>query len=181
MPRFPFPFPRRPSPYPRQRRRYPRRVGLVGAIALLIAAVAGGISHCSPPPARDAQQTTASQSPAPSVRQQAPATAPAPAAPPARYDTLDGQPVTAQDEVRGIWDTLRRIARGPPFPYKQDGASFSNREGRLPKRERGWWHEYTVETPGSPDRGARRLVVGKDGEVWYTADHYRSFVRLVLP
>ncbi len=81
----------------------------------------------------------------------------------------------------GIWDTLRRVAKGPPYPYRQDGESFSNREARLPKRERGWWHEYTVETPGSPDRGARRLLVGKDGEIWYTADHYRTFVRLLVP
>lgn len=178
MPRFPFPFPR-PQPY-RPRRRYPRRVGLVGAIALLIAAIAGGLSQCQQPPTAQQQRQSGQQS-AP-VQVQAPAAKPAVTEkPPERYETLDGAPVTERNEVRGIWDTLRRVARGPPFPYKQDGASFSNREGRLPKRDRGWWHEYTVETPGSPDRGARRLVIGKDGETWYTADHYRSFVRLVAP
>jgi ribonuclease T1 len=174
-----FPFPRFPGPA-RPRRRYPRRVGLIGALALLIAAVAGGMQQCNAP--------TGGQPPAASSQQPA-AKAPndlsgrvtAPAAPPAQWQVLDGQPITEPAEVRGIWDTLRRVAAGPPYPYRQDGESFSNREGRLPKRERGWWREFTVETPGSSDRGARRLVVGRDGEAWYTADHYRSFARLLLP
>ncbi len=172
MARFPFPF---PSPN-RPRRRSPRRVGLIGAIALLIAAVAGGLQQCQAPAANSQRPATGSQQPAASS--QRPATSDQP---PAQWQTLDGQPITDRTEVVGIWDTLRRIAKGPPYPYRQDGESFSNREGRLPKRERGWWHEYTVETPGSSDRGARRLVVGKDGETWYTADHYRTFVRLIVP
>ncbi len=177
MARFPFPF---PQPH-RPRRRYPRRVGLIGAIALLIAAVAGGMQQCQAPasqrpPASDQRPATSSQRPAASSQTPAPGDQP-----PAQWQTLDGPPITERSEVVGIWDTLRRIAKGPPYPYRQDGESFSNREGRLPKRERGWWHEYTVETPGSPDRGARRLVVGKDGETWYTADHYRTFVRLIVP
>lgn len=173
-----FPFPRPYSGSPRPRRRYPRRVGLVGAIALLIAAVAGWLSHGQQPAAQPQHQPQQTHQTAQTAR---PVAAPAAEKPPERYEAIDGAAITSPDEVRGIWDTLRRIARGPPFPYRQDGVSFSNREGRLPKRERGWWHEYTVETPGSPDRGARRLVIGKDGEAWYTNDHYRSFVRLVLP
>ena len=171
MRRFPFPFPR--SPNPRPRRRYPRRVGIVGAIALLIAAIAGGIGQCSP---AAQSPTSAGQRPAPTSQQPAPS-----AQPPAQYATVDGGAISDREQVIGIWDTLRRIAKGPPFPYKQDGASFSNREKRLPQRERGWYREYTVETPGSDDRGARRLVVGKDGDIWYTDDHYRSFVRLIVP
>ncbi|HEX8171444.1 MAG TPA: ribonuclease domain-containing protein [Thermoanaerobaculia bacterium] len=74
--------------------------------------------------------------------------------------------------------TLQRIERGGPFPYAKDGATFSNREHRLPSRPRGYYREYTVITRGAPNRGARRVIRGKDGETWYTRDHYRTFVRL---
>lgn len=72
-------------------------------------------------------------------------------------------------------DTLLLIDEGGPFPYDQDGSTFQNREGLLPAHPRGYYHEYTVETPGSPDRGARRLVTGDRGERYYTDDHYDSF------
>ncbi|MFD8191723.1 ribonuclease domain-containing protein [Streptomyces wuyuanensis] len=73
-------------------------------------------------------------------------------------------------------DTLELIDGGGPFPYPQDGAVFQNREGLLPPHPSGYYHEYTVETPGSPDRGARRIVTGDtDREDYYTADHYASF------
>jgi guanyl-specific ribonuclease Sa len=76
--------------------------------------------------------------------------------------------------------TLEAIARGGPFPYSRDGSTFQNRERRLPDAPRGYYREYTVETPGSPDRGARRIVSGGDpAEVfYYTDDHYRSFRRV---
>ncbi|CAM5500022.1 MULTISPECIES: ribonuclease domain-containing protein [Streptomyces] len=76
-------------------------------------------------------------------------------------------------------DTLARIDRGGPFPYDRDGAVFGNFERLLPAHERGYYREYTVRTPGSPDRGARRLVTGRGGEIYYTDDHYDSF-RAVL-
>ncbi|GAA0447303.1 ribonuclease domain-containing protein [Streptomyces sp. NPDC046215] len=73
-------------------------------------------------------------------------------------------------------DTLRLIASGGPYPYPKDGTVFSNREGVLPANSSGYYHEYTVKTPGSPDRGARRIVTGqKSQEDYYTADHYRTF------
>lgn len=72
-------------------------------------------------------------------------------------------------------ETLLRIAVGGPFPYRQDGVVFQNREGQLPQRPSGTYHEYTVETPGSFDRGARRIVIGGQGERYYTDDHYDSF------
>ncbi|MGK5638510.1 ribonuclease domain-containing protein [Streptomyces sp. URMC 126] len=76
-------------------------------------------------------------------------------------------------------DTLDLIEKGGPFPYPKDGTVFSNREGVLPKQSGGYYHEYTVITPGSPDRGARRIVTGKaDHEDYYTGDHYRSFARV---
>lgn len=76
-------------------------------------------------------------------------------------------------------DTLALIESGGPFPHRQDGATFQNREQRLPRREPGYYREYTVETPGSPDRGARRIIAGGDppDEFFYTDDHYGSFRR----
>ena len=75
-------------------------------------------------------------------------------------------------------ETMRLIGLGGPFPYPQDGAVFENREGILPDADRGYYHEYTVETPGSPDRGARRIVLGNQGEAYWTEDHYASFWRI---
>ena len=77
-------------------------------------------------------------------------------------------------------DTLRLIAADGPFPFDRDGTVFQNREGRLPPQPRGYYCEYTVITPGSSDRGARRIVTGGDppSEFHYTDDHYRSFRRI---
>jgi len=75
-------------------------------------------------------------------------------------------------------DTLARIERGGPFPYRKDGSTFHNREGLLPARNAGYYREYTVRTPGARDRGARRIVAGAGGERYYTDDHYRSFRRI---
>ena len=76
-------------------------------------------------------------------------------------------------------ETISLIRKGGPFPHQRDGVSFGNREKILPPRERGWYREYTVKTPGAKDRGARRIVVGRDGTLYYTADHYRSFKRIL--
>ncbi|MEU3984285.1 ribonuclease domain-containing protein [Streptomyces sp. NPDC026672] len=74
------------------------------------------------------------------------------------------------------YDTLRLIDRGGPFPYSQDGIVFQNREGVLPGQRSGYYHEYTVKTPGSSTRGARRIVTGQGFEEdYYTADHYVTF------
>ena len=75
--------------------------------------------------------------------------------------------------------TLALIDKGGPFPYARDGVVFGNYEGLLPGQQRGYYHEYTVRTPGSRDRGARRIVTGQGGEIYYTDDHYESF-RAVL-
>ncbi|MGW4877634.1 ribonuclease domain-containing protein [Streptomyces sp. NPDC004262] len=74
------------------------------------------------------------------------------------------------------YDTLDLIASGGPFPYSQDGVVFRNQEGVLPSQASGYYHEYTVKTPGSSTRGARRIVTGKKTrEDYYTADHYVTF------
>jgi len=78
-------------------------------------------------------------------------------------------------EIRKMLD---RIAHGGPFRHRQDGVVFGNREGHLPAKPRGYYHEYTVETPGASDRGARRLIRGQGGETYYTRDHYRTFLRI---
>src|SRR5262245_36735495 len=70
---------------------------------------------------------------------------------------------------------LALVDAGGPFPYHQDGTIFQNAEGLLPRHDSGYYREYTVPTPGASDRGARRLVVGRSGDVYYTADHYASF------
>jgi len=79
-------------------------------------------------------------------------------------------------------ETLALIRQGGPFPYRKDGTVFQNRERLLPRQPRGYYSEYTVRTPGSRDRGARRIVAGGDprtsGEYWYTEDHYQSFRRI---
>lgn len=75
--------------------------------------------------------------------------------------------------------TLKLIKQDGPFPYQRDGATFGNFERRLPHQERGYYKEYTVPTPGSRDRGARRIVAGRNGEYYYTADHYKTFRRII--
>jgi ribonuclease T1 len=80
--------------------------------------------------------------------------------------------------------TEKLIRSGGPFPYAKDGTVFGNRERLLPREPRGWYREYTVKTPGSRDRGARRIVCGGEAPqtpkaCYYTADHYASFRRIV--
>lgn len=74
--------------------------------------------------------------------------------------------------------TIRLIRAGGPFPHERDGVVFGNFERLLPARSRGYYREYTVPTPGLAQRGARRIVAGRGGELYYTADHYRSFRRI---
>lgn len=75
-------------------------------------------------------------------------------------------------------DTLRAIRQGGPFAYPRDGVVFGNFERVLPKRPRGYYHEYTVKTPGARNRGARRIISGESDEYYYTADHYQTFKRI---
>ncbi len=74
--------------------------------------------------------------------------------------------------------TLQLIDQGGPFPFARDGVVFGNYERMLPPRWRGYYHEYTVPTPGAHNRGARRIIAGRQGERYYTDDHYRTFRRI---
>ena len=79
--------------------------------------------------------------------------------------------------------TYELIRSGGPFPFEKDGMVFGNRERQLPAERRGFYREYTVSTPGSRDRGARRIVCGGPARApqacFYTADHYASFRQIV--
>ena len=80
-------------------------------------------------------------------------------------------------------ETYRLIFQGGPFPYEKDGVIFFNRERQLPVQKRGYYHEYTVKTPRSHDRGARRIVCGgaltTPDVCYYSADHYTTFYKIV--
>ncbi|HPW84542.1 MAG TPA: ribonuclease domain-containing protein [Rhodoferax sp.] len=90
--------------------------------------------------------------------------------------TVDQLPVQGRE-------TYQRIQQGGPFPYEKDGMVFGNRERLLPPEKRGYYREYTVKTPRSRDRGARRIVCGGPATTpeacYYTADHYASFRKIV--
>ena len=86
--------------------------------------------------------------------------------------------VLAADLPREARDTIALIRKGGPYPYARDGALFSNREKQLPAQKRGYYKEYTVKTPGERTRGARRIVAGSGGELYYTEDHYNHFRRI---
>jgi ribonuclease T1 len=94
-------------------------------------------------------------------------------------DPESGLPwISRSDLPTEALDTLAEIATGPPYQYDRDGVIFENREGLLPEQERGYYEEFTVETPGSADRGARRIIWGLQDELYYTDDHYQSFERI---
>ena len=80
------------------------------------------------------------------------------------------------EEAEEIEETLDDGEVGRPYEYEEDGGVFRNDEMLLPYRRRGYYREFTVETAGEDDRGERRLVIGRRGEVFYTEDHYESFV-----
>ena len=89
--------------------------------------------------------------------------------------------VAASELPEQARETIALIRKGGLFPYRRDGIVFGNFEERLPARARGYYREYTVRTSGAKDRGARRIVAGKGGELYYTDDHYNSFRRIREP
>lgn len=135
--------------------RIPPRSRFLGATALAAALLVGG-------PAT----VTATAAPA----------APAASTAPARYAITAVGDICYSALPSQAHDTLDLIDKGGPYPFPQDGTVFQNRENVLPQQGSGYYHEYTVITPGSQDRGARRIVTGeKSQEDYYTAGHYASF------
>ncbi len=105
--------------------------------------------------------------------------------PVAAKSTADALPEVALATLpKEAHKTLTLIKLGGPFPYQRDGIVFGNREKRLPGRARGYYHEYTVPTPGTKSRGARRIICGGDvqsiAECYYSDDHYETFRRIRL-
>ena len=95
------------------------------------------------------------------------------------HDTAEMAAIALPAEAREV---LSRVRRGGPFQFERDGVAFANRERQLPAQPLGYYHEYTVPTPGAPDRGARRIVCGgartAPKACYYTGDHYRTFRRI---
>ena len=117
---------------------------------------------------------------APGTATAQPGEAETPTASPAWPTSVSGLPVIRYDELPPeAQETIQRIRQGGPFPFRKDGSVFQNREGLLPPKPRGYYREYTVITPGEDDRGARRIVAGDGGELYYTEDHYNSFKEVV--
>jgi len=118
--------------------------------------------------ARSVEAATATPKPSPTAN--APPT-------PTRASNL---PVVHVDDLPPeAHDTLALIDRGGPFPFRQDGTVFQNREGILPPKSTGYYHEYTVITPDEDDRGPRRIVGSGGGELYYTDDHYATFREII--
>ena len=100
-------------------------------------------------------------------------------APPAPANPSGLPEMKASDLPAEARQTLALIARGGPYPYSRDDATFGNFERILPRKSSGYYKEYTVRTPGESDRGARRIVAGQAGEKYYTPDHYNSFTFII--
>ncbi|MGV8933555.1 MAG: ribonuclease domain-containing protein [Gallionellaceae bacterium] len=93
----------------------------------------------------------------------------------AAFSGAAAQTITESSLPTEARTTLRLIKKGGLFPYPRDGVTFGNYEKRLPKQYRGYYHEYTVKTPGVRSRGARRIVCGQPVECYYSDDHYQTF------
>jgi guanyl-specific ribonuclease Sa len=149
-----------------------RKPGLI--VVVLVVLLAGWLwqQHRTQKPAA-APETTASTS-SDSGRQSRPLPLPDLERQSATGMRDDALPAFLPTEAR---ETLHLIARGGPFPHPQDGGVFGNREGRLPDKPRGYYHEYTVDTPGLNHRGTRRIITGGQPPVvyYYTDDHYDTF------
>lgn len=138
----------------------------------------GGAAGSSTTAASSSRSATPSAATPSSTRRSTPSSTArtTPSSPTGERTPDSGLPTIAASELpREGRETLRLIHRGGPFPYDRDGITFQNRERILPAQPRGYYAEYTVPTPGESDRGARRLVAGDDGDVYFTDDHYRSF------
>ncbi|RFU84220.1 guanine-specific ribonuclease N1 and T1 [Streptomyces triticagri] len=157
--------PRRAAARPGPRTAWGRVPSLIAAcLALLVAVLAAGCTAAGDEDGgRSAVTQEASSSAAPDAGARVP-------------DWAEGFVTLTVGELPGeARETLRLIDSEGPFPYEKDGSRFGNFEGLLPEQRRGYYREFTVPTPGERDRGARRIVTGDGGEIYYTDDHYETF------
>lgn len=166
---------------PRQSRR-----GLLTAALLLCAALVVGLlflqgwSRGGQDDAVAATFASTGSLPTPTAAPTPAPPAPTSEAPEAAPTPVSGLPTIRESELPPeALDTLDLIWDDGPYPFRQDDSTFFNREGILPRQSQGYYREYTVITPGSRDRGARRIVVGADWDMYYTADHYASFTQIL--
>ncbi|HET7096997.1 MAG TPA: ribonuclease [Casimicrobiaceae bacterium] len=100
----------------------------------------------------------------------------------ARTSSVPLPEIALADLPKEAKELRAQIDKGGPFHYDRDGVVFGNREHILPAKPRGYYHEYTVRTPGARDRGARRMVCGGPKTMpdvcYYSDDHYQSFRRI---
>jgi ribonuclease T1 len=161
-----------------------RQRSIVGLVVALVTAAlvwwtqSGGSTPGSDPSAQGSPTTSATVSPTHDYTETNTASS-EPGQQPAGTDPVSGLPLVALAQLPPeAADTVDLIDAGGPFPEDEDGSTFENREELLPEEPPGYYAEYTVPTPGSDDRGARRIVAGDEGELYWTGDHYRSFERI---
>ncbi|MFJ3902499.1 ribonuclease domain-containing protein [Streptomyces sp. NPDC090025] len=151
--------------------------GLTGLTGCSSASSSGSAATAPGAASRTATAPAPTRTAAPSRTPGAPTRTAAPSRAPSAASGLPT--VRAADLPPEARRTLALIRSDGPFPYAKDGSVFGNFERELPRRPRGYYREYTVKTPGGRDRGARRIVTGQDGEIYYTADHYASFREVI--
>lgn len=184
----------------------PPRTSFGAMVAILLVVAVVGLSWVmgqrtgpTPPPSVDQplNPTIAPESPKPSPKATSPRETPPPIATPIPSPKPKSAKAPATDRYkvrnltlknqdgkviyRGDMDLTGEIARikeGDKLPFSHDGTIFQNREGRLPRKETGYYHEWVVLTPGQSGPGPQRIITGKGGELYYTHDHYKTFQQL---
>ncbi|WP_369184097.1 ribonuclease [Streptomyces sp. Y1] len=158
-----------------------RRKSPLIVVAVLVLAVLAGVGYLLNKGGGSSHPKAAATSTAAAA---AGSSAPKPSPPAGRSPSPSGTWVPADPALADVCrtklpsqaqDTLALIAKNGPYPYNRDGIVFENRESRLPKKGDGYYHEFTVVTPGSNDRGTRRVVTGGAGEQYWSPDHYGTF------
>ncbi|KJS62458.1 ribonuclease [Streptomyces rubellomurinus] len=158
-----------------------RRKSPLIVVAVLVLAVLAGVGYLLNKGGGSSHPKAAATSTAAAA---AGSSAPKPSPPAGRSPAPSGTWVPADPALADVCrtklpsqaqDTLALIAKNGPYPYNRDGIVFENRESRLPKKGDGYYHEFTVVTPGSNDRGTRRVVTGGAGEQYWSPDHYGTF------
>lgn len=147
-----------------------RQLLMLLGVALCVLVVWWAISRGAAEPTALPSSTSSSAASSPSASSPSASSTASLATPASGLDTIAESQLPP--EARHTLDLIRA---GGPYPYQQDDQTFGNRERILPRQRAGYYREYTVETPGSEDRGARRIIGGADGDRYYTDDHYDSF------